>query len=671
MVFRTLKSKITIVVLIAVFILFSANGVITFLRFSSTLQDSTYSEAQARLSGTINDVEGFLEEKMEISSLLAKSKWAVDFLEKLEYRDYFYTPETKTPYDSLPQNIKQLSADLKYADENTVREPEIMYLYDQLLETFRNINTLDDTIVASYLAPESTQELIATPSEWLGDRHYYLRNRSWYNNAIKYDYTTLSQPYIDSLTGKIVVTPATPVWKDGKLLGVTANDLLIDTIIDQVDSLKLNIESYAFLAGEEGDVIAHPDKNLILNSNILNDAEFPDVIRDNFRQISEDNLLNLEYTDEAGTGFIIFTEVIRQTGWKAFLVVNKDEMMQPVTDQLIQFMIISILSLAVISIIIFIAVYRMTKPIGDAVNLAASISAGDLTQTPPAVILRRGDEIGDLGRSLNTMLESLRKIVSEIMETGFQLADSSNQINSASQQVATGASEQAASSEEMSSSMEEISASIRQNTDNALQTEKIASKAADDAQTGGSSVVEAVDAMKQIAEKIKVIEEIARNTNLLSLNASIEAARAGEHGKGFAVVASEVGKLAASSQSAANEILELATDSVHKADSAGESIKAMVPDIRRTADLVQEISATSMEQNSGADQVSQVMVQLDQIIQQNAASAEETASMAEELSSQANKLKTMINFFKIDNSQRSRIDMPYIDDSSDADSEEF
>ena len=409
------------------------------------------------------------------------------------------------------------------------------------------------------------------------------------------------------------------------------------------------MESYAFLTDTDGTIIAHPDQDYILNVNILESEAFPAEISDNFEDIKNGStrLLNFTYDN---INYDVFADTIRQTGWITFLIVNRDEMMAPVRNQLISFITISLISLAIISLIIFYSVYRMTNPIANAVELASAISGGDLTKDPPEKFITRGDEIGELGRSLATMLDSLRKIVGEIRETSSRLNSSSSQINDASQQVASGASEQAASAEEMSASMEEIGASIKQNTDNASQTEKIASKAADDAQTGGAAVLEAVDAMKQIAEKIRVIEEIARNTNLLSLNAAIEAARAGEHGKGFAVVASEVGKLAASSQTAANEILDLATSSVQKADSAGAGIQAIIPDIRRTADLVQEISAASLEQNSGAEQINQVMLELDKVIQQNAASAEETASMAEQLAFQAANLESIMEFFKVDGS---------------------
>jgi len=195
--------------------------------------------------------------------------------------------------------------------------------------------------------------------------------------------------------------------------------------------------------------------------------------------------------------------------------------------------------------------------------------------------------------------------------------------------------------------MEEMAATIKQNTDNAQQTEKIALKSAEDAIGSGKAVTETVGAMREIAGKISIIEEIARQTNLLALNAAIEAARAGEHGKGFAVVASEVRKLAERSQTAAGEISKLSVSSVQVAEKAGELLSKLVPDIKKTAELVQEISAASAEQNTGVEQVNKASQQLDQVIQQNAGAAEEMSSMAEELSSQAEQLQSSISFFKL------------------------
>ncbi|MDD2309020.1 MAG: MCP four helix bundle domain-containing protein [Desulfuromonadaceae bacterium] len=291
----------------------------------------------------------------------------------------------------------------------------------------------------------------------------------------------------------------------------------------------------------------------------------------------------------------------------------------------------------------------ITRPINEAVGVANSLAKGDLTIS---VESKSKDETGIMMAALSLMVDKLKQVVGEVMSASDNVASGSQELSSTAQQMSQGATEQAASAEEISSSMEEMASSIRQNTDNAMQTEKISIKSAVDAKEGGKAVIETVAAMKEIATKISIIEEIARQTNLLALNAAIEAARAGEHGKGFAVVASEVRKLAERSQSAAGEISSLSSRSVSIAEQAGEMLTKMVPDIQKTAELVQEITASSKEQDTGAEQINKAIQQLDQVIQQNASASEEMASTSEELSSQAEQLQSSISFFDIGNQGR-------------------
>jgi methyl-accepting chemotaxis protein len=258
-------------------------------------------------------------------------------------------------------------------------------------------------------------------------------------------------------------------------------------------------------------------------------------------------------------------------------------------------------------------------------------------------------------QALSAMVQNLTQVVGDVKSAADNVTAGSQELSATSEQMSQGASEQAASAEEASASMEQMSSNIRQNADNSMQTEKIAIKSASDAQESGLAVAKTVAAMKEIAAKTSIIEEIARQTNLLALNAAIEAARAGEHGKGFAVVASEVRKLAERSQLAAGEIGALSLSSVQVAENAGELLQKLVPDIKRTADLVQEISAACKEQDSGAEQINKAIQQLDQVIQQNAGASEEMASTAEELASQAEQLQGTIAFFKIDDLATARL----------------
>ncbi|KWT93564.1 methyl-accepting chemotaxis protein [Candidatus Magnetominusculus xianensis] len=310
-----------------------------------------------------------------------------------------------------------------------------------------------------------------------------------------------------------------------------------------------------------------------------------------------------------------------------------------------------IISLSVIAVVaaIVIAMWitmSLLKQLGGEphyiAGIAQSVADGDLTMRFDS---GKKSETGIL-LAMRTMVEKLKEIVASVRSAADNVASGSSELSSGAQQLSEGATEQAASVEETSSSMEQMTSNIRQTTDNSRQTEAIATTAAKDALDGGKAVTEAVTAMKEIASKISIIEEIARQTNLLALNAAIEAARAGEHGKGFAVVASEVRKLAERSQKAAGEISELSASSVNIAEQAGTMLNKLVPDIRKTADLVQEITAASNEQNTGAEQINKAIQQLDQVIQQNASAAEQMASTSEELSSQSEQLQGTIAFFK-------------------------
>ncbi len=285
----------------------------------------------------------------------------------------------------------------------------------------------------------------------------------------------------------------------------------------------------------------------------------------------------------------------------------------------------------------------------DAMNEVTQV-ATDLANGNLTVKVEERSAQDKLMQALARMVAGLSEVVSGIQGAALQVTSGSQEMSSSAQQLSQGATEQSASIEEVSSAMEEMAANIKQNSDNAQQTEKIALKAAEDAKEGGNAVGETVNAMKEIASKISIIEEIARQTNLLALNAAIEAARAGEHGKGFAVVASEVRKLAERSQTAAGEINNLSASSVEVAERAGEMLERIVPDIQKTADLVQEINAASNEQRAGANQINLAIQQLDQVIQQNAAASEEMASTTEELLSQAEQMQSNIGFFKIGDS---------------------
>ncbi|MBP2443848.1 methyl-accepting chemotaxis protein [Rhizobium leguminosarum] len=295
----------------------------------------------------------------------------------------------------------------------------------------------------------------------------------------------------------------------------------------------------------------------------------------------------------------------------------------------------------------------MTDNLRNTAEIANQISNGDLTVSPKPL-----SEKDMLGIALEQMVQRLRGVVADAAAAAENVSAGSQELSSSSEQVSQGASEQAASAEEASASMEEMAANIKQNADNAAQTEKIARQSAKDAEMSGEAVTRAVQAMRTIAEKIGIVQEIARQTDLLALNAAVEAARAGEHGKGFAVVASEVRKLAERSQSAAAEISSMSGDTVKAAQDAGDMLGRLVPDIRKTAELVAEISAACREQDVGASQINEAIQQLDKVTQQNAGASEQMSATSEELASQAEELQASIAFFKVDTAGTRQSRMP-------------
>jgi len=393
-------------------------------------------------------------------------------------------------------------------------------------------------------------------------------------------------------------------------------------------------EVYMVILDHEGAVILHPS----LSAGSIQLAQ-QEIGREILSVTGRTNLTG----KVADVDSWVLLDVFEPWNWHVGYVVSNDFKFASINQFLRQLILISVVSLLLMVIVNVSTIKRLLTPLGTIVDIAEELGKGNMAVS---INVETTDETGQALRAINIMAQKMVEVVDKLRMASDQVTSGSQQVNGVAQSMTTGANEQATAAEEASSSMEEMASNIRQNADNAQETEKIAVKAAQDAQAGGTAVQETVKAMSQIAEKISIIEEISRQTNLLALNAAIEAARAGEHGRGFAVVAAEVRKLAERSQTAAAEISDLSSSSVEIAEKAGGMLNQLVPDIRKTAELVQEITAASSEQNTGATQINRAIQQLDTVTQQNASSAEELSSTAEELAAQSDQLLEIMGFFR-------------------------
>lgn len=329
------------------------------------------------------------------------------------------------------------------------------------------------------------------------------------------------------------------------------------------------------------------------------------------------------------------------------LMSDKEEVITAFSRQTALVMLVVVLvTFAAASLVTFFVSRAITAPVKAMAGHLSEMAQGGGDLTKRIEILSH-DEVGEMAASFNQFVKKLEEIIGEVRTSSDGIASAAAQVASSAASLSQGTSEQAASIEETTSSLEQMSASIAQNAENSKQMEQMALKGAGDSEQSGSAVAESVTAMKQIAEKISIIEEIAYQTNLLALNAAIEAARAGEHGRGFAVVATEVRKLAERSQTAAQEIGGLAANSVRVAERSGQLLAELVPSIKKTSELVQEVSASSREQSSGVAQINKAMSSVDTVTQRNASSAEELSSTAEELAAQSEALQQLMAFFRV------------------------
>ncbi len=404
---------------------------------------------------------------------------------------------------------------------------------------------------------------------------------------------------------------------------------------------------YPFVVDSKGDIIVHPRS---VGVNIGKESFFGLMEE---AKNKKGDIIRAEYNWE-GKNKIQYVSYFEPIDSYVAVSFYESEMNKVLNKIRITLVIVTVISVLLVVLVLRTMIRSVVNALQKGVEFAAKVAKGDLTAT---VDIYQKDEIGELAESLREMITKVKNIVENIMTGADSISAASYEVSSASMQLSQGASEQASSTEEVSSSMEQMAANIQQNTENSQQADKISVNVSQGVQKVGTAAQESLVSIRNIADKINIINDIAFQTNILALNAAVEAARAGEHGRGFAVVAAEVRKLAERSKIAADEIVALASKSVHITESASGLMENLVPEIEKTAKLVQEISAASNEQSAGSEQINSAIQQLNSVTQQNAAASEELATNSEELSSQAQQLKEMIAFFKVDIAHTKKVEV--------------
>lgn len=459
---------------------------------------------------------------------------------------------------------------------------------------------------------------------------------------------SISNPYNSVTTGKPIFVVNVPIRnKRGELLGCLGGIVYLNTLSKIAANIKIGENGYGWIVDNEGLVVAHPDSNLVLKFNVLKSSEsgFKQLDKVGADMLKKPNGIGLITRPDHVEEYLSYSKIPLSPNWTLGVAVPTNQIYSKLDVMLSQLVIFFIITLVVISILIWLlSKIIITRPLNTLIQFTHSISEGKLYKN---IAINSIDEVGTMALSLKNMSNKLREITERIISSSLNIASGSHELSIVASQVSDGASQQAASSEEISASIEEMGSIIGQNTENSEITEKTALKAAADIEEVLAVVRKTIGAIRLIASKITIVSEIAGRTDILAMNAAIEAAKAGEKGKGFAVVANEVRKLAINSKTAAVEINEISASTVGIAEKSGALLEAAVPVIRKNADLVREINASSIEQNTGAEQINNAIQELTQVTQRNSAAAEQMATGSEELAEQAAMLKDIISFFKI------------------------
>jgi len=478
---------------------------------------------------------------------------------------------------------------------------------------------------------------------------------STYYQVRRMNKETIVNPYYDQTTkemkGILMTSLLTPIQDEtGQFVGMIGIDVSLSHMNQLIASVKPYEEAVSYIISENQIIVAHTNTQLTGKNFISSLAADSSVFKTEVfgHKLDLNKTFNYINPTNGEEYFVSFEPIMignKDTNWIIGIEVPTKVILSEANKVLTRTIIAGLLGLFLLYVIIYFIAAKISDPIVKGVEFAKSISAGNLNTQ---LAIEQNDEIGDLAESLSIMAARLTKIISEVVQSSDAIADSSMDMLNSSVKLADGANNQAASSEEISTSMEQVLSRIQQNTQNAQETEKIALQAAKGIQVGNESTKALIQSMNNIAQKISIVGEIAKQTNLLAINAAIEASRYGIQGKGFAVVAAEIKKLAERSQLAAKEINELSSHGLFQAKETGNILLEIIPDIEHTAVLVKQIAASSLEQKISSEEINAGIQQLNRVTQQNAGASFEVSVNSKNISKQAENLKNLIAYFKIE-----------------------
>jgi len=566
----------------------------------------------------------------------------------------------------VPKAIGELTADIMSARNDEIgRIFESFRIQLAYASTRRDFREGDEkAILASLKDLASAKPAMVNIAAWFWPNGDFITSDGIRGNAADRAYLkaafagqdyVVGEPVVSRDTGKSVTNIVHAVkGADGKNRGLVGFQVDFMAFGEFIKKIKVGATGYAWLVDSEGLVLAHPDPALVMSFRILDSAKEGYSGLDALGAMMKDKpQAGGLYSKKDGRQIVaIYMTVAGTPDWRIILSVPLSEIMET-SNSVVRLMLVILAAGILVSVLVaFLIARNISRPVNTIGKGLDLIAAGDLSLTGldagyTKSLVARGDELGAMSLSLDAMVSKLTETATQIQTASAQVSDGSRELSTTAQTLSQGSNEQAASVEEISASTEELASTIKQNADNTAEADALARRVEKSADSSGAAVRKTAQTMQSIAQKIGIIEEIARQTNLLALNAAIEAARAGEAGKGFAVVASEVRKLAERSQTAALEIVELTRTSVEVASEAGARLEELLPDIKKTADLIQEIAAASREQASGSEQISRGIQQMDIVVQQNAGASETLAATAEELASQAAMLVEAVSFFRL------------------------